>query len=51
VTVQAAHEFCKLLRVGQSGGGAGAAELVAAVETFEVSKELTAKDAAEDLHG
>src|SRR5712692_4916172 len=34
VAVQAAHEFCKLLRVGQSDGGTSAAELVATMETF-----------------
>ncbi len=51
VAVQAAEEFCELLRIGESGGGAGAAELVAAVETFQTGEELAAKDAAEDLHG
>src|SRR5439155_22127472 len=51
VAMQAAHEFCKLLRVGQSDGGTSAAELVAMVETFQTSQELATKDAAEDLDG
>ena len=51
VAVQAAHEFCELPRIGESGGGAGAAELVTAVQTFEAGEELAAKDAAEDLYG
>ena len=51
MSVQAADEFCELQRIGESGGGASAAELVAAVETFETSEELTAKNAAENLHG
>ena len=49
VTVQAADEFGELLWIGQSGGGTSAAELVAAVQTFEASQELAAKDAAENL--
>src|SRR5439155_10752729 len=40
VAMQAAHEFCKLLRVGQSDGGTSAAELVAMVETCQTSQEL-----------
>jgi len=51
VTVQAAHEFGELLRIGESGCGTGAAKLVAPVKTFEAGKELAAKDAAENLHG
>jgi hypothetical protein len=49
--VQAAHKFRKLLRVGQRGGGTVATQLVAAVQTFETSEELAAKDAAKDLDG
>ena len=49
--MQAADEFCELPRIGESGGRAGAAELVAAVQTFEAGEELAPKDAAEDLHG
>jgi len=51
VSVQAAEKFGELLRIGESGGGASAAELVTVVETFQTGEELAAKDAAEDLHG
>ena len=51
VTVQAANEFCELLRIGESGGRTGAAKLVATVKTFQAGEELAAKDATEDLHG
>ena len=51
VAVQAAEEFGELLRIGESGGRTGAAELVATVKTFQAGEELAAKDAAEDLHG
>jgi len=51
VTVQAAEEFCELLRIGESSGRTGAAELVAPVKTFQAGEELAAKHAAEDLHG
>jgi len=51
VTVQAAEEFCELLRIGESGCRTGAAKLVAPVKTFQASEELAAKDAAEDLYG
>jgi len=51
VAVQSAEEFGELLRIGESGGGAGAAELVATVKTFQAGEELAAKDAAEDLYG
>jgi hypothetical protein len=35
MSVQAANEFWELLWTGQSGGGAGAAWLVAVVEMFQ----------------
>jgi hypothetical protein len=51
VAVQAAEEFGKLLRIGESGCRTGAAKLVATVKTFQAGEELAAKDAAEDLYG
>src|SRR5207302_8707297 len=50
VAVQAAEEFCELPWIGESGGRAGTAEWVAAVQTFQAGEELATKDAAEDLH-
>ena len=51
VAMQAAEQFGELLRIGESGGRAGAHELVPAMETFEAGEELAAKDAAQDLTG
>jgi len=50
VAVQVSDEFGELLRIGESNGRTGAAELVAAVERFQAGEELAAKDAAEDFH-
>jgi len=49
VAVQAANEFCELLRIRQSGGRTAATKLLAAVKTFQAGEELAAKDAAEDF--
>ncbi len=51
VAVHPSEEFGELPGIGESGGWAGAAELVATVKTLKTSQELAAKDAAEDLHG
>ena len=47
VTVQAANEFCELLRIGESGGRTGAAKLVATVKTFQSGCELAPEDATQ----
>lgn len=50
LTMQAAEEFGKLLRVGEHRGRARAAELLAPIETFQTGDEFAAKDPAQDLH-
>ncbi len=51
VAMQAAEEFRELLRVGESGRGAGAAQLLTAMKSFQTGEELAAKNATEDPHG
>ena len=51
VAVQAANQLRELPGVGESGGRAGTLELLAAVEAFQASQELAAKDATQDFYG
>ena len=51
MAMQAAEEFRELLRVGESGRGAGAAQLLTAMKSFQTGEELAAKNATEDPHG
>ena len=51
VAMQTPESFANCLRIGESGGRAGAAKLLAAVEAFQASEELAAKDTAEDFDG
>ena len=51
MAMQAAEEFCELLRIGESSSRAGAPQLLAAVEAFQAGEELAAKDTTQDFDG